>query len=94
LTALVEHLPIVLQPAVHGGRNKGGTPKELGFIALFTGGAGSYWFRCSRGFHTALNESIAGLEALIDELGDGVDPAVKHEVNQTYRRLSDILGGD
>ncbi|MDR2663513.1 MAG: ATP-dependent RNA helicase [Treponema sp.] len=94
LTALVEHLPIVLQPAVHGGRNKGGTPKELGFIALFTGGAGSYWFRCSRGFHTALNESIAGLEALIDELGDGVDPAVKHKVNQTYRRLSDMLGGD
>jgi hypothetical protein len=92
LATLLEQLPIVLQPAVHGARNKGG--KELGFITLFTGGTGSYWFRCSRGFHTALNESIASLEALIDELEDGVDTMVKHEVNQTYRRLSDMLGGD
>jgi hypothetical protein len=73
-------------------RRSGGDRKELGFIALFTGGQGAYWFRCSRGFHTALNESAASLEALIDELGDDVDLSVKHEVNQTYRRLADLLG--
>jgi hypothetical protein len=30
---------------------------------------------------------------LIDELGDDVDLAAKHEVNQTYRRLADLLNG-
>jgi hypothetical protein len=66
--------------------------KELGFICLFTDGNESYWIKCSRGFHTALNESLASLEALIDELGDEVDVEKKHIVNQTYRRLSDLLG--
>ncbi|GHV84848.1 ATP-dependent helicase HrpA [Spirochaetia bacterium] len=77
-----------------GGKAAGGkiAGKELGFIALFTDGAGRYWFRCSRGFHTALNESTASLEALIDELGDEVDVNVKHEVNLAYRKLADLLG--
>jgi RNA helicase HrpA len=66
--------------------------KALGFICLFTDGEGNYWFKCSRGFHTGLNESLASLESLIDELGEEVDPAKKHIVNQAYRRLSDYLG--
>ncbi|MDR0600374.1 MAG: ATP-dependent RNA helicase [Treponema sp.] len=90
LARLTGMLPLVLRPAAAGG---GSREKELGFIALFTDGAGTYWFRCSRGFHTALNESMASLEALIDELGEDVDPGLKREVNQTYRRLSDTLGG-
>ena len=45
--------------------------QELGFVALFTDADGTFWFRCSRGFHTALNESIASLEALADTLGSG-----------------------
>jgi hypothetical protein len=94
LAALLEKLSLVLEPALWG-KNKTGRErksKELGFIALFTDGQGAYWFRCSRGFHTALNESIASLEALIDELGNDVDIEMKHEVNQAYRRLSDYLG--
>ena len=43
--------------------------KELGFLALFTDAEGTYWFRVSRGFHTALNESLASLEALADAIG-------------------------
>jgi HrpA-like RNA helicase len=93
LAGLIEKLPLALRPALHG---KGPPPregrKELGFIALFTGGDGTYWFRCSRGFHTALNESMASMEALIDDLGEDVDSAVKQEINQSYRRLADILG--
>jgi hypothetical protein len=65
--------------------------KDLGFLCLLTDGAGAYWFTCSRGFHTSLNESLASVETLIDELGDTVDPELKHIVNQTYRRLSDYL---
>jgi HrpA-like RNA helicase len=85
LSALLDHIPLLVNPAPW----KGG--KELGFICLFTDGNGNYWFKCSRGFHTGLNESLASLEALIDELGDEVDVEKKHIVNQTYRRLSDYL---
>ncbi|MDR3335056.1 MAG: ATP-dependent RNA helicase [Treponema sp.] len=66
--------------------------KELGFLCLLTDGEGTYWFTCSRGFHTGLNESLASVEALIDELGEDADLEVKRRVNQTYRRLSDYLG--
>ncbi|MDR0732032.1 MAG: ATP-dependent RNA helicase, partial [Treponema sp.] len=89
LEALLKELPKLLCPA----RWKAGTG-SLGFIGLFTDGQGNYRFKCSRGFHTSLNESLASLEALIDELGDDVDIGKKHAVNQAYRRLSDYLGSN
>jgi hypothetical protein len=97
LAALLEELPKLVCPAVWkaSGKAAGGEgreKKDLGFICLFTDGNGSYRFTCSRGFHTALNESLAALETLIDELGDEVDVEAKHIVNQIYRRLSDYLG--
>jgi HrpA-like RNA helicase len=95
LTALLEELPKLVCPAAWKQRQRGSETaagKEMGFICLFTDGEGNYWFKCSRGFHTALNESLAALETLIDELGDEVDIEKKHVVNQIYRRLSDYLG--
>jgi hypothetical protein len=65
--------------------------KELGFLGLFTDNGGNYWLRCSRGFYTSLNESLASLETLIDEMGDDIDIGIKHIVNQTYRRLADYM---
>jgi HrpA-like RNA helicase len=85
--ALLAEIPLLVTPALW----KPGK-KDLGLICLFTDGAGNYWFKCSRGFHTSLNESLSALETLIDELGDDVDIEKKHVVNQTYRRLSDYLG--
>jgi RNA helicase HrpA len=95
LEALLEELPGLLQPA-RWKQNEGRRVPSmaLGFTGLFTDGQGNYWFKCSRGFHTSLNESLASLEALIDELGDEVDLEKKHVVNQTYRRLSDYLGSN
>ena len=87
LAALLDCMNNLVKPAVW---KKGS--KELGFLGLFTDGGGNYRLRCSRGFHTSLNESLASLESLVDELGDDVDPAAKHIVNQTYRRLSDYVG--
>ena len=94
LLILLEHLDSLVKPAVW---KKGS--KELGFLGLFTDGEGNYWLRCSRGFHTSLNESLASLETLIDEtgndvgddVGDDVALELKHIVNQTYRRLSDYM---
>jgi regulation of enolase protein 1 (concanavalin A-like superfamily) len=86
LDELLSVLPWLVKPALwREGK------KELGFTSLFTDGNGDYWIKCSRGFHTSLNESLASVEALIDELGDDVDIEKKHIVNQTYRRLSDYL---
>lgn len=65
--------------------------KELGFICLFTDGKGQYWFKCSRGFHTALNETIASLEALIDELPDDISEESKEMVNSIYRKLNSFF---
>jgi RNA helicase HrpA len=86
LDGLLAVLPNLVKPALwRQGK------KELGFICLFTDGIGNYWTGCSRGFNTSLNESLASVETLIDELGDGVDVEKKHIVNQTYRRLADYL---
>jgi hypothetical protein len=86
LPALLEELPLILAPSLwRPGK------KDLGFLCLLTDSNGNYWFSCSRGFHTSLNESLASVETLIDELGDEVDIEIKHRVNQIYRRLSDYL---
>jgi hypothetical protein len=87
LPSLLEELPKLVCPAPW----KKGGGKALGFICLFTDGEGNYWFKCSRGFHTSLNESLSSLETLIDELGDEVAGEKKHIVNQVYRRLSNYL---
>jgi len=89
--ALLAILPNLVKPGLvkaDGQRGK----KELGFLCLFTDGEGNYWTKCSRRFHTSLNESLASVETLIDELADHVDAEKKRLVNQCYRRLSDYLG--
>ena len=65
--------------------------RELGFVALFTNMEGAYWFRSSRGFHTALNESVASLEALVDELGEAASASEKEKVGNLYRKLSSFF---
>ena len=83
---LVDALGHVLQASVWKTKNP-----ELGFVALFTDTRGNYWFRVSRGFHTALNESLASLEALIDELSDSATDVQKERVGVVYRRLSSFF---
>lgn len=64
--------------------------KELGFICMFTDGKGTYWFKVSRGFATALNESLSSLENLIDEAKDILDVEQKSLINEIYRKLSNL----
>jgi ATP-dependent helicase HrpA len=86
LGGLIGALDHVMQ--VSRARDKTG---ELGFVALFTDAEGTYWFRCSRGFHTALNESVASLESLIDELGEETGDADREKVSSLYRKLSSFF---
>ena len=65
--------------------------KELGFICLFTNGSGSYWYKVSRGFSTALNESLASLEKLIDDTKEiNLSSAEKEKINIIYRVLNNM----
>ncbi len=64
--------------------------KELGFICLYTDGRDSYWYKVSRGFSTALNESISSLETLIDETSGLLSDSQKTILNTVYRKLNDI----
>jgi ATP-dependent helicase HrpA len=81
---LVANLDHVLQVATPKGKDK-----RLGFVTLYTDGAGIFWFRVSKGFHTALNESIASLENLVDASADVSIPAEsKEKIGALYRKLS------
>lgn len=65
--------------------------KDLGFIALFTDGKGQYWFKPSRGFHTALNETISSLESMIDESPETLEPHQKELIGNLYRKLNSFF---
>ncbi len=86
LDGLVAVLDHVLQTAYWKPKNP-----ELGFVAMFTDTAGTYWFRVSRGFHTALNESLASLEYLVDEIAELATPEQKEKVGTLYRKLSEFF---
>jgi len=65
--------------------------KELGFITLFTDNRGTFWYKVSRGFPTALNESISSLERLIDECNAmDLNDTQKEKVNVIYRLLNSL----
>ncbi len=86
-TELIASLPVVLATALwRQGKN------ELGFLSLNSDGTGHYWFSCSRGFHTALNESLSSLDSMMDNLGEDVPLEQRNLVSQVYRRLSSYLG--
>ncbi|MBU0956286.1 MAG: ATP-dependent RNA helicase [Spirochaetes bacterium] len=87
LPDLVAALQHVLQLSVWKPKNP-----ELGFVALFHDGEGIYQFRISRGFHTALNESLASLEALVDEAAESASTEEKHAISSLYRKLSAFFG--
>ncbi len=61
--------------------------KQLGFLALHSDGQGSYWFRGTRNYITALNESLYSLETLADEQKRGSSG----EINRVYRELTGEL---
>ncbi len=80
---LLDSLDKILRVAVAKQKSK-----ELGFICLFTDGNGAYWFKVSRGFTTALNESLSSLETLIDEAAVALTESQKARINAVYRTLN------
>jgi RNA helicase HrpA len=86
LSVLMELLPTLLHPAVCKEFKR-----ELLFVYLSTDNQHNYRFICSKGFHKALNESLASLDTLIYELGEEIDLEIRELINSTYRRLTSYL---
>lgn len=64
--------------------------REYGFICLFTDGNGAYWFKVSRGFITALNESLSSLETLICDSRATFSEEQRQDINAVYRKLHSL----
>jgi RNA helicase HrpA len=83
MEALVDKLDLVLKVSPIKSRGK-----RLGFVGLHTDGSGTYWFKSSKSFHDALEESLASVETLADEIDDSADRESIEKVGETYRRLA------
>ena len=64
--------------------------REYGFICLFTDGNGTFWNKVSRGYSTAVNESLASLETL-SELEDRFTDEQKQKINKVYGMLNELM---
>ncbi len=60
--SLIDSLDWCLRTAIAKQKNH-----EFGFITLYTDGKGSYWYKVTRGFNTAVTETHHSLETLIEE---------------------------
>ena len=79
---LLKLIPNIMRIAVAKAKSK-----EYGFICLFTDGSGTYCFKVSRGFSTALNESLSSLETLADEKDLPFTNEDREKLNKIYRFL-------
>lgn len=89
---LVEAIPSILDLAPS---KKNG--KQLGFLALYSHNDGRYWFKPNRSFFNAVQESVASLEQLVDELDEGETPdrgRYAEVIGRAYRRLIGIMEND
>ncbi len=65
--------------------------KMLGFITLYTNGNGSYWYKVSKTFLSAVNENLASLEKLIDDANNSpLDKSEKEKINMLYRLVNSL----
>ena len=63
--------------------------KEYGFVCLFTDGKGNFWHKVSRGFMTALNESLSTLETLAD-MDQNFTQEEKDTLNKIYATMNEL----
>jgi len=84
--ALLDQLPLLFR--ITAAKQKS---KQLGFITLFNDGNGMFWLKTSRGFHTAVHETLASLQQLIDSEGALFDEAQTAAVNSLYSKIAKLI---
>ncbi len=65
---------------------------KLGFLTLYTDGKGRYWFRSEKSLNTAGLESLASLENLVDEPGEGLGSEERETIARLYHELDTAIG--
>lgn len=60
---------------------------ELGFLSLNTDNNGTYWFKSTKRFNTALNQSVEAIGSLANVTKDNLKPENWAIINATYRKL-------
>ncbi len=85
-TELIDLLSFIFRTVATKQKNK-----QFGFITLFCDGKECFWFKTSRGFHTALHESLASLQSLIDIAGEYFSCEQKQMINALYGKMSKMI---
>lgn len=67
---------------------------QLGFIALYSSREGVYWYKPNRSFLSAVHESLASLEQLIDDRENSETTTETPEIGALWRRLTEIIERD
>lgn len=65
--------------------------REMGFVCLFTDGNSNYWLKVSRGFSTALSETISSLETLADDENANFSEDEKQAAGDLYAKLNSFF---
>lgn len=81
---IINALDTILRTAIAKQKNR-----EYGFITMYTDGNGTYWFKISRGFSTALMESHSSLESLVEENIDFTEEE-KDRINKALRLVNEF----
>ena len=84
--SLAESLPLLFRTAIAKQKSK-----QLGFITLFNDGKDTFWFKTSRGFHTALHENLDSVQKIIDNFEDSLTEDQKFQLGILYRTMNKLL---
>ncbi|MBF9016490.1 MULTISPECIES: helicase-related protein [unclassified Oceanispirochaeta] len=87
MNELAENMHILLKISASGKRKK----SNYGIITLQTDGEGHYWFRSVSNFTAAVNESLASLEVLADQVSEEMSSDQWGMVNKAYRRVDSFI---
>lgn len=87
MNELAENMHILLKISAAGKRKK----SHYGIITLQTDGEGHYWFRSVSNFTAAVNESLASLEVLADQVSEEMSGDQWGMVNKAYRRVDGFI---
>ncbi len=84
---LADNMDILMKISSAGKRKK----QSYGIIALQCDGEGHYWFRSVGKFTTAVNDSLASLEVLADEVSEEMPAESWEKVNSAYRLVDSYI---
>lgn len=84
--ALMENLKWLMRCAQAKAKSR-----EMGFVCLFADGNSNYWLKVSRGFYTALSQTLSSLETLADDENAKLSEEEKQAAGELYAKLNSFF---